>query len=75
MTKLLLEALEAVGKLSPEQQDAIAEAILALADDRVPPQDIPAADLASVLRGLDDVRHGRFASDQEVEIAYRQFNS
>ena len=74
MTKLLLEAIKAVRKLPPQSQDSVAEAIFALADECQPPEDIPADDFVSVLRGLDDIRHGRIATDEEVEAAYRQFN-
>ena len=74
MTKLLDKALEAVRTLSPSEQDEIARAMLALAkyadEDE---EDIDPEDLEAIERGLDDMKHGRFASDEEVEAAFHKF--
>ena len=72
MTKLLEQAFETVRKLPATKQDEIAQAILdAAADDDE--EDVDGADLPSLLEGLADADAGRFATDEEVEAAYRRF--
>jgi predicted transcriptional regulator len=75
MTKLLDKALEAVRTLSPAEQDEIARAMLALANqaDEDDGEDIDPADLEAIDRGLDDMKNGRFATDEQVEAAFRSF--
>ena len=74
MTKLLEQALEAVRLLPAESQDEIARAILTLArgDDREP-EPIDPAHLAAVLEGLAQAERREFATDEEVEAAFRRF--
>lgn len=74
MTKLLQKALEAVRLLPPENQDEIARAMLALAGDDSEPEDIDPAHLADVLESLAQARRGEFATDAEVEAAFRRFD-
>jgi hypothetical protein len=74
MTELLERALEAVRHLPPESQDEIAEAMLALAAQDGGPEVIDPAHLPSVLRGLDQARRRIFATDAEVEVAFRRFD-
>jgi hypothetical protein len=66
MTKLLQKALEAVQNLPPADQDIIAQAMLTLAG-RDEPEDIDPAHLSAVLEGLDQIKRGEFATDQQVE--------
>jgi predicted transcriptional regulator len=75
MTKLLEKALEAVRALSPAEQDEIARAMLALAQAHVAEdeEDIDPEDLEAIDRGLDDLKHGRIATSDEVEAAFRSF--
>ena len=75
MTKLLNKAIEAVRVLAPEKQDEIARAMLALSQDfdEAADEDIDPADLEAIDRGLEDIRHGRIATDAEVEAAFRSF--
>jgi hypothetical protein len=75
MTKLLEQALEAVQKLPAESQDEIARAMLILAagDDREP-EPIDPAHLADVLESLAQARRREFATDAEVEAAFRRFD-
>jgi hypothetical protein len=73
MTKLLQKALEAVRLLPPENQDEIARAMLALAGDDSEPEEIDSAHLADVLESLAQAKRGEFASDAEVEAAFRRF--
>jgi hypothetical protein len=74
MTKLLEQALEAVGRLSPESQDDIARAMLRLAASDSEPEEIDAAHLPAVLEGLAQAARREFASDAEVEAAFRRFD-
>jgi hypothetical protein len=74
MTKLLEEALEAVRRLPPGTQDEIARAMLTLAGDEGPPEEIDAAHLPAVLEGLEQAKRRQFATDDEVEAAFRRFD-
>jgi hypothetical protein len=74
MTKLLDKALDAVRKLSDESQDEIARAMLHLADDSSA-ENIDPAHLSAVLEGLAQAKKRQFASDEEVEAAFRRFDS
>jgi len=74
MTKLLERALEAVSRLSPDTQDEIARAMLRLAASDGEPQEIDAAHLPAVLEGLAQAKRREFASDAEVEAAFRRFD-
>lgn len=57
--------------LPPEQQDEIAQAMLAAAGAE--PEPIDPAHLSAVLEGLAQVRRGEFVSPAEVEAAFRRF--
>jgi hypothetical protein len=74
MTKLLEKALEAVRQLPPDSQDEIARAMLTLAGDQGELEEIDPAHLPDVLEGLAQARHRQFASDAEVEAAFRRFD-
>jgi DNA-binding transcriptional regulator YdaS (Cro superfamily) len=74
MTKLLRQALEAVRKLPPESQDEIARAMLTLVGDEVAPEPIDPSHLPDVLEALAQARRQQFASDAEVEAAFRRFD-
>lgn len=73
MTKLLEKAVETVRKLPSENQDEIARAMLNLASD-AEPEAIDPAHLAAVLEGLAQAKSGKFASQTEVEAAFRRFD-
>jgi len=74
MTKLLEEALKAVGRLSSDSQDEIARAILHLTSLEEEPEAIDPAHLTEVLEGLAQAERGEFATDQQVEAAFRRFD-
>ena len=74
MTKLLERALEALSRLSPDTQDEIARAMLRLAASDGEPEEIDAAHLPAVLEGLAQAKRREFASDAEVEAAFRRFD-
>jgi hypothetical protein len=74
MTKLLERALEAVRRLPADSQDEIARAMLQLAAGDGEPEEVDAAHLPSVLEGLAQAERREFASDAEVEAAFRRFD-
>ena len=73
MTELLEQALEVVRQLSPEEQDEIARAMLALAGDPGELEDIDPEDLKDVLESLAQARRREFATDEEVKAVFQLF--
>jgi predicted transcriptional regulator len=73
MTELLEKAVEAVRRLAPEAQDNIARVMLSLAGQEEEPEPIDPNDLSAILEGLAQAERGEFASDTEVEAAFRRF--
>jgi hypothetical protein len=65
--------LEVVRRLPPDNQDEIARAMLSLASDQVEPEPIDPAHLADVLESLAQAKRRQFATDAEVEAAFRRF--
>jgi DNA-binding TFAR19-related protein (PDSD5 family) len=74
MTKLLQRALDAVRRLPPSTQDEIALAMLQLAAADGAPEEIDAAHLSAVLEGLAQAKRRQFATEAEVEAAFRRFD-
>ncbi|WP_279356601.1 hypothetical protein [Methylobacterium indicum] len=72
MTELLRQAAAALERLPPDRQDAIARVILLLVRNdaltEIAPEDLP-----FVLEGLAEIARGEFATDEEVEAAFRPF--
>jgi hypothetical protein len=73
MTKLLEKALEAVRQLPPDSQDEIARAMLVLARGDDEPEDIDPTHQPDVLEGLAQAKRREFATDAEIEAAFRRF--
>ena len=73
MTKPLDEAIEAVRRLPPAAQDAIAKLLRDLVDDNDEPAEIPAEHQAAVIEGEAQVARGQFATDEQVAAAFRRF--
>lgn len=73
MTKLLDKALETVRRLPANAQDEIALAMLMLSGNDVEPEDIDSAHLPDVLAGLAQAERRQFASEEDVEAAFRRF--
>jgi hypothetical protein len=72
MTKLMEKALAAIGRWPASRQDEAAEMLLAL--DRMGGSYTAEADeLSAVDQALAQVRRGEFASDGEVEAAFKRF--
>ena len=74
MTKLLEKALEAVRRLPAGNQDEIARAMLHLAARGGEPEILDPAHMSAVLQGLVQAKRGEFATDVEVEAAFRRFD-
>jgi DNA-binding TFAR19-related protein (PDSD5 family) len=74
MTKLLERALAAVRLLPPEAQDEIAQAMMHLAVGEREPEPVDPAHLAAILEGLGQAERREFASEAEVEAAFRRFD-
>jgi hypothetical protein len=74
MTKLLEQALEAVRRLPPDAQNEIARAMLTLAGNEGEPEPIDPAHLPDVLESLAQAKRRQFATDAEVEAAFRRFD-
>jgi DNA-binding transcriptional regulator YdaS (Cro superfamily) len=74
MTKLLEQALQAVRRLPPENQDEIARAMLTLAGEEGEPEPIDPAHLPDVLESLAQAKRRQFAADAEIEAAFRRFD-
>ena len=73
MTKLLEKALEVVRRLPPDSQDEIARAILVLSGNEAEPEEVDPAHLPALLAGLAQAERREFASDEEIEAAFRRF--
>ena len=74
MTKLLEKALQAVRQLPPDTQDEIARAMLTLAGNDEEPEEIEPEYLRDVLESLAQAKRREFATDAEVEAAFRRFD-
>ena len=73
MTKLLEKALEVVRRLPPDSQDEIARAILMLSGNEAEPEEVDPEHLPALLAGLAQAERREFASDDEIEAAFRRF--
>jgi len=73
MINLLEKAVAAVRKLPPDDQEEIARLMLELAGRSGVPDSVDPAHLADVLESLAQARRGEFASDAEIEAAFRRF--
>jgi hypothetical protein len=73
MTKLLEKALEAVRRLPPDSQDEIALAMLTLSGNDGQAEDVNTAHLPAILEGLAQAKRREFATDAEIEAAFRRF--
>jgi len=73
MTKLMEKALAAVRRLPPERQDEIALAMLNLAGEPEP-EEIDPAHLAAVLESVAQATRREFATDAQIEAAFRRLD-
>ncbi len=70
MTKLLEQAIAKVRTLPDEDQDALALAILSMADAAIEPLDEETR--AAIREGLEQARRGEFVPDEEIEALWRR---
>ena len=75
MAKLLEKAVKSVRALSPDAQDEIARAMLSLAQAEDEPEAIDPGHLTAVLEGLAQAKRREFASEADVEAAFRRFEA
>ena len=75
MTKLLQDLIEKATRLPDEQQDYAAHALLGLLDDRLEAEATNPEHVAAIREGLQQIRSGEFATDDEIEAAFRRFNA
>ena len=73
MIELLSLVLEKVSRLPDDRQDYVARAMMTLLEADAEPEEIDPAHLDAVRRGLAQARRGEFATDEEVEAAFRSF--
>ncbi|CAN5137253.1 hypothetical protein BH10PSE9_BH10PSE9_20670 [soil metagenome] len=71
MTKLLEKAIERARGLSDEEQDALALAMLTIAEEPAEPLDDDTR--AAIRRGVEEARRGQFASEAEVAALWRRY--
>ena len=71
MTKLLEQAIETARRLSPDEQDDIARAILELAGGSdLPPVPLNAEEREAIARSKAAAARGEFASDAQVRAVW-----
>jgi predicted transcriptional regulator len=72
MTKLLEQAIAKVRTLPSEEQDALAAAMLSMAEGDAADFPIDAATRAAILEGLAEAERGEFVPDDVVEAANKR---
>jgi predicted transcriptional regulator len=72
MTKLLDKAIAKARDLSAEDQDAVAVAILSLAET-LPVEELDDETRTAIREGLEQARRGEFVPDEEIEAIWRRF--
>ena len=70
MTELLERAVDAARRLSPNEQDGIARAILSWADDGQDPIVLTDAEQTAIAKSRAAARKGEIASDAEVAAVW-----
>jgi len=74
MTKLLERAVEAARRLPPDEQDAIARAIMQLAGaDDAPPAALTAEEREAIAKSKAAAGRGEFATDEEVRAVWAKY--
>jgi len=70
MTKLLEQAIARARTLPDDDQDAVALAILSMADTAIEPLDDETR--AAIREGLEQARRGEFVPDEEIEALWKR---
>jgi predicted transcriptional regulator len=71
MTKLLERAIERVRNLSAEDQDAVAIAVLSMAEE-IPIAPLDDETRAALRQGLEQARRGQFVPDEEIDALWKR---
>jgi hypothetical protein len=74
MTKLLDKAVAAAKRLQPEDQDELARVVLAFLGDESESEDIDPGHLADIHEALAQAKRREFATNTEIEAAFRRFD-
>ena len=74
MTKLLDQAIAKVRSLSDEDQDALAVAMLSLAETEALAIKMDERTRSAIREGLEQARRGEFVSEEEIEALWEQHN-
>ena len=72
MTKLLEQAIAKVRQLPDEEQDTVALAILAMADEDARFLPLDDATRAAIREGLEQARRGEFVPEAEIEALWKR---
>jgi predicted transcriptional regulator len=70
MTKLLEQAIEKVLGLPAEDQDAVAVAVLSMAEEK--PVALDPETRAAIGEGLEQARRGEFVPDEEIDELWKR---
>ncbi len=71
MTKLLENAIARIRELPAEDQDAVAVAMLSMAEE-TPVAALDEETHAAIREGLEQARRGEFVPDEEIEALWRR---
>ncbi|HEY7301790.1 MAG TPA: hypothetical protein VH684_28195 [Xanthobacteraceae bacterium] len=71
MTKLLEKAIATARELPAEDQDAVAVAMLSMADE-IPVLALDEETRAAIREGLEQARRGEFVPDVEIEALWKR---
>ena len=75
MTKLLEEAVAKVRDLPDGDQDALAVAMLSIAETEAPVMAMDEQTRAAIREGMEQARRGEFVPDVEIEALWKQHDS
>lgn len=75
MTKLLEKAIEKARSLPDDDQDALALAMLTMAETPEKPEEMDDETRAAIRQGLEQARRGEFASPEEIAALVRRYTS
>jgi len=73
MTKRLRQIIERVETWPDKAQDEVADILLALEEERANPPSLAKEDIEAIERSLEDVRLGRFASNEAVREMFDRY--
>jgi len=73
MNAKLKDIIERVETWPKEAQEDAVESLLAIEQELVEPYELTDEDRAAIERSLDDLRHGRLASDEQVAAVFNRY--